>query len=153
MSSSPISSINNSFNSGGTYLNTCRVVLVNSEIQKKNKNTPESPNDAFIYISMGNILQTIGDYENAYKAFNQAQVIYPEFKYNYLNMANIEYFRKNYKNAIEYYNAFLSSYPDHLEASENLANVYYLANQSDKSCEIYSALYKILSGSIEIAFS
>ena len=27
------------------------------------------PNDAFIYISIGNILQSMGDYENAYNSF------------------------------------------------------------------------------------
>lgn len=91
---------------------------------------------------MGNILQTMGDYENAYNAFNQAQTIYPEYKYNYLNLANVEYFRKNYKNATENYNAFLSAYPDHMEASENLANVYLLSNQPDKACEIYANIYK-----------
>ena len=91
---------------------------------------------------MGNILQTIGDYENAYNAFKQAQTIYPEYKYNYLILANIEYFRKNYKTATENYNAFLSAYPDHMEASENLANVYILSSQPEKACEIYSNIYK-----------
>ncbi|MCQ2817050.1 MAG: CDC27 family protein [archaeon] len=35
------------------------VVLVNSEIQKKNKNTPESPNDAFICEAIENLKQCI----------------------------------------------------------------------------------------------
>ncbi len=100
------------------------------------------PNDAFIYISMGSILQTIGDYENAYNAFKQAQTIYPEYKYNYLNLANIEYFRKNYTSAIDNYNTFLNAYPDHMEANENLANVYSITNEHSKACDIYAALYK-----------
>ena len=91
---------------------------------------------------MGNILQTMGDYDNAYNSFKQAQTIYPEYKYNYLNIANIEYFRKNYDNAIENYNKFLSAYPEHMEAFENLADVYMATGKYDKAAEIYMNLYK-----------
>lgn len=91
---------------------------------------------------MGNILQTLGDYDNAYNSFKQAQEIYPEYKYNYLNIANIEYFRKNYESAIENYTTFLNAYPNNKDASENLADVYVLAKKYDKACEIYSNIYR-----------
>jgi len=105
---------------------------------------------------MGNILQTIGDYENAYNAFRHAQEIYPEYKYNYLNLANIEYFRKNYKNATEFYNAFLGAYPEHMEANYDEAalargpyppmlkrriagNNGHLSNSDCADCAVYAA--------------
>ena len=99
------------------------------------------PNDAFIYISLGNIYETQSKYQDALDAYNQATKLFPEYKYNYLNIANVQTQMKDYKDAISNYNLFLETYAQHAEARKSLANTYFVSGDYEKAAAEYDTLY------------
>ena len=98
--------------------------------------------DAFIFVSLGNIYQTLGDNENALMVYKKAMELCPEYKYNLVNLANVELAQKHYTEAEDYYNRFLTLYPDNDDARANLAESYYMNNKPEQACEIFAAMYE-----------
>ncbi|UKI42676.1 MAG: hypothetical protein L6V95_07375 [Candidatus Melainabacteria bacterium] len=100
------------------------------------------PNDAFLYISVGNVYELKHDYTNAYNSYLEALRIYPDYTYNYVNIANTAYLLGDFASATEYYKRFLSNYPDNVEAQRKFGLLLYENKRPSKMLlAVYGKLY------------
>ena len=106
----------------------------------------KEPQNADLYIELGEAYLRNDDYENSQKAFNKAIELNPKKADAYYGLSKIYYEKKDYKNALDYALIAENLLKFKAQYKSQVGLIYYKLGEIDKAVEYFKTAIAIASG-------
>ncbi|MBU6142102.1 O-antigen ligase family protein [Patescibacteria group bacterium] len=110
--------------------------VVRQALAEDQKSVMENPTDPRVYLVLGSLYDTVGQYDQAIAIFQKAKVLSPEKQQIDFEIADAYFKMNDYTDAITLLEKTLAEAPDFSEARMNLVAAYILSGQQSQADQL-----------------